>query len=321
MTIALVSDLGGTNFRAALVEESGAILHRRQVPTPERASTEETVAVLLDLFRTVIDEGGHQPIVAAAATAGLTDGERGVVVASPNIPGFRDVRLAERITEAFGIPALVENDASAAALAEYRFGAGRGARNVLHATLGTGIGGGIIIGGRLYRGSRGFAGEIGHVIIDPAGPLCGCGSHGCIESFVGGVAFTRRARTLISTGRSPHLAQIVGDREPEATDLHEAAVAGDAASETEIRHAGHMLGIGLGSVVTVLDPDRLTLSGGLLAMGDMLLGPMRAAMKEKSYGPSASIDIRLTELDEDPGLLGAAAVAFEALETQRFSEG
>ncbi len=311
----LAADFGGTNLRAAVVDESGQLVDRRVLDTPIEASKDEIIAEVTGLLFSIARAAPDPPLAACVATAGLVDADNGRVILAPNIPGFRNLPLTPPIQERLGIPAYIENDASAAALGEFRFGAGRGLRHLLHATLGTGIGGGIVINGRLYRGASGLAGEIGHIILDPAGPLCNCGSRGCLEALVSGVAFSGRARRLIASGRSSTLRDMVGEREPTAQDLFRAAVSGDTLAEAEIRNGGHLLGLGLGGLVNVLNPDAVTLSGGLLAMGEMLLGPMREAMYSLAYGPAAGTGIRLSELGDDSGLLGAAAVAFERLDS------
>ncbi len=233
---------------------------------------------------------------------------------SPNIPAFRNLTLTAPLAERLALPVSIENDAAAAALGEYRFGAARGARHLLHATLGTGIGGGLVVDGRLYRGAQGLAGEIGHIVLDPAGPPCGCGARGCLEAIAGGVAFGKRAQRLVESGAAPVLASLAADRAPTAGDLAQAAARGEDAAIAEIRNGGHTIGIGLGSIVNVLNPDLVTLSGGLLGMGDFLLAPLRAAMASLAYGPAANTPVRVSELDEDAGLLGAAAVAFASLD-------
>jgi glucokinase len=311
----IAGDLGGTNLRAAIVDEDGNILLRRQVDTPESASRDEITAIVVELFRTVAREGSERAAALCVATAGLVDADGGRVLLAANIPGFRDIVLTPPLTDALGIPSFIENDASAAALGEFRFGAGRGARHLLHVTVGTGIGGGIVIGGHLHRGEHGFAGEIGHTIIEPAGPRCTCGSRGCLEAVVSGTAFARRARELIAAGKSAQLKALAAESgDVTSNQLFEAARAGDPVCEAEIRHGGHMLGLGIGSIVNVLDPTRVTLSGGLLAMGDMLLEPARSALRSLPYGPASGASFALSTLGEDAGLLGAAAVAFERLE-------
>ncbi|MGE5594546.1 MAG: ROK family protein, partial [Hyphomicrobiales bacterium] len=265
------------------------------------------------LFRDISAKSPTPPLAAALGVPGLINADEGMVILAPNVAGFRNLVLTTPIQEQLGIPVYIENDASAAALGEYRFGAGRGTRHLLHATLGTGIGGGLVIDGKLYRGSRGLAGEIGHIIIDPAGPRCNCGSRGCLEAMVSGVAFAERARRILATGGSPVLLELVGYREPTGADLYAAAKAGDKQCEAEIRHGGHLLGLGLGSLVNVLNPDAVTLSGGLLAMGEMLLASMRESMYSIAYGPASGTIVRLSTLGDEAGLQGAAAVAFERL--------
>lgn len=310
----LAADFGGTHLRAAIVDDAGTVAYRAERPTPGTASPAEAVAAVVELLAGTVRDSGARPAAACIATAGLVSGSEGKVVLAPNIPGFRSLVLTTPVAERLGIPAYIENDASAAALGEFRFGAGRGTRHLLHATLGTGIGGGLVIGGRLYRGANGFAGEIGHMVVDPAGPRCVCGSRGCLEALVSGVAFAARARRLLELGKSEVLKEVVSYEEPTAAHLYDAARKGDAVCEAEIRNGGHILGLALGSLVNVLNPDALTLSGGLLAMGEMLLEPMRAAMRSMAYGAAGTAKVRLSELGENAGLLGAAAVAFEYLD-------
>ena len=312
--VVLAADFGGTHLRAALVSDGGQVLQRREQATPEAATPQSIIAEVVELLAGVAALGDERPEAACIATAGLIDAARGRVILAPNIPGFRNLVLTTPIAERLNIPAYIENDASAAALGEFRFGAAQGMRHLLHATIGTGIGGGIVIDGKLYRGAQGLAGEIGHIILDPAGPRCACGSRGCLEAMVSGVAFAARAQRLIASGKSPALKEIAGDREPTAADLHAAATQGDQVCEAEIRHGGHLLGLALGSLVNVLNPDAVTLSGGLLAMGEMLLGPMKEAMYSLAYGPAAGTLLKVSTLGDDAGLLGAAAVALEYLE-------
>ncbi|MEO8538251.1 MAG: ROK family protein [bacterium] len=310
----LAADFGGTHLRAAIVDEEGAIHYRVDHPTPDEGTPQSIIVRVVELLAEAAAQGSPAPSAACIATAGLINANEGKVILAPNIPGFRNLVLTTPVAQRLGIPAYIENDASAAALGEFRFGAGKGTRHLLHATLGTGIGGGIVVDGRLYRGAKGLAGEIGHIILDPAGPKCNCGSRGCLEAMVSGVAFAERARRILEQGKSRVLHEVVGYGDPTSAHLYTAASKGDAVCEAEIRHGGHLLGLGLGSLVNVLNPDAVTLSGGLLAMGDMLLLPMKEAMYSLAYGPAAGTLVRISTLGEDAGLLGAAAVAFERLD-------
>jgi glucokinase len=309
----IAADIGGTNLRAAVVDAAGHILARRQAPTPKAATANEIIGEIVALLRAVVQRSDEPPLGVCLAVPGLINGDAGKVVIAPNVPGFRNLILTTPVSEALGVPAFIENDASAAGLGEFRFGAGRGTRNLIHATLGTGIGGGLVIEGRLYRGSKGLAGEIGHMVMDPAGPVCNCGSRGCLEALVSGVAFAERARRLLARKHPPILAEVVGDRTPTAVDLMAAAQQSCPFSIAEIQNGGHTLGLAFGGLTNVLNPDAITLSGGLLAMGDLLLGPMRKAMYSIAYGPASGTLVRTSTLGDDAGLLGAAAVAFERL--------
>ena len=310
----LAADFGGTNLRAAIVNESGEVLYRTEHATPSTGTPQSIIVEVVELLTAAVKSSGATPAGACIATAGLIHADEGKVILAPNIPGFRNLVLTTPVAERLGIPVFIENDANAAALGEFRFGAGRGTRHLLHGTLGAGGGGGIIVDGKLYRGARGLAGEIGHIIINPSGPRCNCGSRGCLEAMASGVALAERARRMLELGKSKVLHELVGYEDPTAYHLWKAAERGDAGCEAEIRHAGHLLGLGIGSLVNVLNPDAVTLSGGLLAMGEMLVGPMREAMYSLAYGPAAGTLLRMSELGEDAGLLGAAAVAMERLD-------
>lgn len=310
----LAADFGASNLRAAVVTPEGEVTARRQTDTPADESADVVLSRVIGLLSAVAEASPEAPEAACIAIAGFVDAVEGKLIVSPNAPGFRNLVFTTPVEQALGIPCSLENDASAAALGEFRFGAGRGYRHLVHVTVGTGIGGGLVLDGHLYRGSRGMAGEIGHMILDPAGPSCNCGSRGCLESMASGTAFAERARRLISSGRSPILAEIAGDEEPRGEHLREAAKQGDLLSEAEIRHGGHMLGLGLGSLANILNPEVITISGGLIAMGDMYFQPAREALAARAYGPSAGLEIRFSELDEDAGILGAAAVGLEYLE-------
>ncbi|MES4792503.1 MAG: hypothetical protein C4321_05505, partial [Chloroflexota bacterium] len=210
----VAADFGGTHLRAAVVAEDGAVGYRADRRTPAQASAAEMVGLVLDLLGEVVGTSGVRAEAACIATAGLVNANEGKVIFAPNIGGFRDVVLTTPVAQRLGIPAFIENDASAAALGEFRYGAGRGTRHLLHATLGTGIGGGLVIDRRLYRGAQGLAGEIGHMVVDPSGPRCACGSRGCLEALVSGVAFAARARRLLEQGKSAVLKEIVGYEDP-----------------------------------------------------------------------------------------------------------
>jgi glucokinase len=307
----LAADFGGTRLRAAIVDERGRVEQRHEVESPDER--EGVLPIVLALLERTAGDAGDGLDACCIASAGMIDAKRGRVIISPNIPGFRGLEMAGPASERLGIPVWLENDASAAALGEHRFGAGREYNHFAHLTLGTGIGGGLVLDGRLYRGARGFAGEFGHMTIDPTGPDCSCGSRGCVEAFASGTAFARRAKRLVESGRSRLLAEVVGADEPSGEHLLAAARQGDPLSEAEIRNGGHCLGLGVGSLINLLNPEAITMSGGLLALGELYLEPMRKAIAATAFGPTTGVAIKVSELGDDAGLLGAAAVALEYL--------
>lgn len=310
----LAADFGGTNLRAAIVSEEGDVSVRNQVDTPASGNRDEILNTVVSLLSNTAAQSGLPIVAASIANAGLIDASRGRVVISPNAAGFRDLVLTEPVSAELGVPCFIENDASAAALGEHRYGAAKRYRHLLHVTVGTGIGGGLVLNGRLYRGARGFAGEIGHIILDPAGPPCNCGSRGCLEALSSGTGLATRARRLIGAGRSALLAEIAAGQSPSGEHLFEAAQRGDTVCEAEIRNAGHTLGLGIGSLLNVLNSEAVTISGGLTVLGDMYFGPMRDALASLAYGPAAGVQVLFSSLGQDAGLLGAAAVALEYLD-------
>jgi glucokinase len=251
------------------------------------------------------------------ATPGPIDAPRGVVTATPNLPGWRDVPLGRMIQEEFGLPTYLENDANAAALAEQRFGAGRGADDMIYVTASTGIGGGFILDGRLYRGATGAAAEVGHMTILPHGPRCGCGNRGCLEALASGAAIAREARERIARGVPTLMAELAeGDLDHiSAKMVAQAAEQGDAEAREIIDAAMTYLGVGMANLVNILNPQLLVIGGGLTKMGPRLFDPVRRAVDRQAFSATAfAVEIKRAELGEEVGLLGAAAVAMAAIE-------
>jgi len=234
---------------------------------------------------------------------------RGIVPNAPQLPGWQDVPLARLLGERFGLPTLLENDASAAALGEHRFGAGRGSHYMLYITVSTGVGGGIIIDGALYRGKSGAAGEFGHVIIDVNGPACGCGSNGCLESFVSGTAIAKRGEKLAESDDSPVLARLRKEEGRVTAEMMErAAKMGDATSREAFRQAGHYLGVALAGFVNVFDPEVIVIGGGVAKAGDLLLEQARVTMESQAMTqPLKGVHLTVSELGEFAGTMGMVA--------------
>jgi len=292
-------DLGGTKILSGLVERDGMISARRERPTPT-ASQEELLAAIEAEVEALL---GERPAALGFGIPSRLDRRTGLALGSVNIP-LADVDFGGRMRGRFGLPVGVENDANAAALAEWRLGAGRGAQDLVMLTLGTGVGGGLVLGGRHYRGWA----ELGHVVVVAGGPPCqgSCTGHGHIEAVASGQAAERAAREVLGEGAG-------------APELIAAARAGDARAVEALAEIGRLLGAGIGSLVNVFDPDVVVIGGGFgAAAGELVLGPARDAARAEALVPAGEA-LRLVEaeLGADAGLIGAGLVAFEALDGAR----
>ena len=313
-------DLGGTKIVAGLVDREGRVVARHHRSTEANEGRDAVVRRLMDATAQLLTtEGINRQQVAAIAIAspGPIDARRGVVTAPPNLPGWRDVPLGRMIQEEFGLPTSLENDANAAALAEHRFGAGRGVDHMIYVTASTGIGGGFILDGRLYRGATGAAAEVGHMTILPHGPRCGCGNRGCLEALASGTAIAREARERVARGAPMLFAELAdGDLDRiTAKMVAQAAEQGDEEAREIIDTAMIYLGVGMANLVNVLNPQLLVIGGGLTKMGARLFDPVRRAVDRRAFpATAAAVEIKCAELGEEVGLLGAAAVAMAATE-------
>lgn len=308
-------DIGGTKIAGALVDSGGRITHREQLPTPgvDAAQILDTTA---EMVTSLVRAAGGEVSGIGMACAGMVDRRTGRMWFAPNLP-LRDLDVAGEIHRRTGFTVVLENDANAAAWGEYRFGAGVDCDDMLLATVGTGVGGGCIIDDRLLRGAFGIGGEIGHITLDPHGPRCGCGNHGCLEVYASGTALERYARELIASDE----AKGVGLRErcggdPEALtgqDVTELARGGDEGAAGLFTLLGTRLGEGLASVCAVVDPAIVVIGGGVAETGALLMDPVREAFDAhligRGYRPSPTI-VAAT-LGNDAGLVGAAALARE----------
>jgi glucokinase len=310
--IAAGADLGGTKIHTVIAKADGEVLGEDRRPTEAVEGPDAVIARIASSVRAACDRAGVA--VESVAGAGISspgpcDPKRGVVTNAPNLPGFHDVHITRLVSEALGLPVLLENDANAAAYGELCFGAGRGKRHIVYVTLGTGIGGGIIIDGKIYEGASGAAGEVGHIIIDPDGPPCNCGARGCVEALASGPAIAREAKRAIADGRSPIMAQLAGGARPNAELVLRAAQQGDDVARDIIQRAGHSLGIGLIGVLNCLNPEALILGGGLIGLGDLYLEPAINTAKSAAFEQiMADVTITIAALGERSGALGAAAL-------------
>ena len=311
-------DIGGTKVLALVVDPvTGAEAARRQVPTVSHpvGLLEQVVEVVTQLRAEVGRIAGI-----GLGTPGLVD-RQGVLRFAPNLPGVRDLDLTTPLQQRFGLPVVAENDASCAALAEHRLGAARGADDAIVITQGTGIGGGIIVDGRLLRGAHGFAGEPGHVLIDPSGPRCACGSPGHWEAFASGTGLANLARLLVAEGRGAGLLERAGGDPAALRGEHVSAALDDGdpdAAEVLHRFAG-WVAHGLGGLVSLFDPEVIVLGGGLSAISDDFLDEVRAELPHAvlAWGHRPPVPVVPAELGAEAGAIGAAVAVRTALEGAR----
>lgn len=302
-------DVGGTKIAAGVVNEAGEILTMVRRPTP----TDEAGAILATILEAVTELRELHDVEAIGVGApGFINTERTTVMFAPNVR-WRDEPLAEQIASATGLPTVLENDANAAAWGEFKFGAAKGRSSAAIITVGTGIGGGIILGGQLLRGSYGFAGEIGHINMVPDGQLCGCGERGCWEMYSSGTALVGLARTLARDALDSRLVELA-DGDPAAiSGLHvtQAAREGDTLARECFAEVGKWLGQGMADLAAILDPEVVVLAGGVSEAGDVLLSPAHDQFMERL----TARDIRptppivLAQLGNDAGIIGAADLA------------
>lgn len=307
-------DLGGTKILSIVVDDDMRILGSDLRPTEAWEGPDSVIEGILESVR--IAAAGRPLRAVGIATPGPSDPDQGIVTTPPNLPGWRNVPLARLVGERLSVPAWIENDANAAAMAEFRLGAGRGKRHMLLITLGTGIGGGIIIDSRLYRGASGGAGEVGHQQLVPSGPRCGCGRSGCLEALASGRALAARAEEIITAHPHGILARLAAedDHPPTARTLAQAADKGDAEAALAIEQAGRYLGAGLTNLINIFNPQVVALGGNLRKLGERYLGPALAVVKDEAFRQHlADVAIVEAELAEEVGAIGAALVATERL--------
>lgn len=310
----LAVDLGGTNLRAAVVADDGTLSHRRSVPTQAESGPEAVVGRLVALIDRVAAEAGIDPDApAGVAIPGPLDPRTGVVYFTPNLRGWREFRLGDALRARTERPIRLGNDGNCAALGEARFGVGTGVADLVYFALGTGVGGGIISGGRLIDGPRGLGGEVGHVVVALDGPRCHCGSVGCLEAYAAGWAITRDADLVATTADGAAIRREAGDGRITPTVVAAAAEAGDPAAHAILERAGRALGAVAGAFVNLFNPDLVVVGGGVGTLGEALLGPARRGLAAHSFpAPRATTRLVASALGDDTALLGAAALAFAA---------
>ena len=300
-------DVGGTKC-LAVVLDGGRITGEARVPTPDRSGS------LLNAIAALVHQvaGGTAPTAVGVGAPGLVDVD-GVLRFAPNLPGIVGLGLKAELEPRLGVPVQADNDATCAAWGERQLGAARGFDEVLLVTLGTGIGGGIVTGGRISRGANGFAGEIGHMVVDPDGPACLCGRQGCWERFASGTGLGRLGREAALAGRATRVRELAGGDPDQVRGEHvtTAAAEGDTEAVAVMEHLAWWVALGLANLANVFDPQAFVLGGGLAEAGDVLLAPVRSAFADAvgGHGHRPAVEIVPATLGERAGAIGAACLA------------
>ncbi len=304
-------DVGGTNVKIALVDFDGKIVYSNTVPTRAEMGFEAGVNNIKQAIKELMSETGESLQTIEAIGFGLPgqiDYKEGVVKNLPNIPGWVNIPLAKIIEDEFSIPTRLDNDVRCAALGELNFGAGKGCENLICITVGTGIGSGIVLNGKLVRGAANAAGEIGHIKMTMNdGPLCGCGDYGCFEAYASGPAIVTMAKEYISGGKSAKYKEMATDGIISPYIVAQAALQGDAVSIQIFKQMGKIIGLGLSSVVNLLNPEKIIIGGGVADAGDILLEPIKQTIKERAMSIQAnSVSVVPAQLANTAGVIGAS---------------
>lgn len=304
-------DVGGTKIAGGVVGPDGSLIARSELPT----ESEQPAAIVAAVLKVVRELRATAPAATAVGcgAAGLVDSSAGIILGAPNL-SYRNLALRALVEEHAGLPVVIDNDANVAALGEAAYGAGTGGGDQVMVTVGTGVGGGIIIGGDIYRGHHGLGAELGHIVVDPNGPVCGCGNRGCLEALSSGTALGRMARERID-GNTESLVLKLAGGDPESITgaiVGQAAVEADAFALACLRDLGWWLGVGLASFVNIFDPGIVVVGGGVTeGVGELLLQPARESMRAHVLGLSWRTEPAVVpaRLGNDAGIVGAGVLA------------
>lgn len=307
-------DIGGTKLATVIADNTGKIINKIRQPTYADKGPEYAIELLISMvYQTTKNAKLELKDVSAIGVScgGPLDTKTGIVYSPPNLPGWEAYPLKERLENQFSIPVTIENDANACALAEYRFGGGRGYDSVLYMTMSTGIGGGIVLNGEIYRGANDSAGEVGHQILLPDGPLCGCGKRGCLESLCSGPAIAKRAKDSIQKDSHTAILRLANGDIDSVKSEHvlEAARQGDRLAQKLIDETAYYMGWGIANLVNILNPDIVLLGTIAIAAGDLLLEPIRATVSSYAMErPVEAVTIMPAMLGESLGDLAAISL-------------
>ncbi len=311
MKIGLAADLGGTNLRMAAIEINGNVCHRLKIETPKAERAEEIVRVIVESAQTCRDAVKEKGKISGfgLAVAGTVNPLNGVISNAPNVPCLEGFPLPDILSRELDLPVILENDANAAAVGENWLGASKDFQNSICVTLGTGVGGGIIIDGKVLRGADGTAAEIGHICVEPFGAPCGCGSLGCVEQYSSAQAIVRLTRELESQYPKSDLTEKYNLT---ALEIYEAGKDGDELALEVFRRQGFYLGIALADLINILNPDVIVMGGGAAAGWDLFMPHARAQIRLRAYRqPAERVKLVTAACGDDAGILGAAKLVFE----------
>jgi len=308
-------DIGGTKIAVALAGTYGQRLSIFRFPTEIELGPHRILDNAIMEIKRMVEEARGRLIAVGVGCGGPLDRGRGLILSPPNLPGWDEFPITEILEKQFSVPVLLDNDANAAALGEYKYGAGRGFKNIVYITISTGIGGGIIGGGEIVHGVGDGAGEVGHITVREDDPVCGCGARGCMEAICSGTSIARRAREKLSSGAQSSMTEMVADTDGvTAHTVVEAARKGDALACEIWDETIHYLAIGINNIIATLAPEAVILGGGVATVGEMLLKPLREQIQERvKILPVEKISILQAALGGDSGIYGALILGQQAI--------
>jgi glucokinase len=310
-------DLGGTKVIAAIVDQNGSILSQANAPTQKEDAAEIVISRIGDLVSSVLADSGvgiSQIRGIGIATAGIIDTNRQMVIFASNL-NWSDVAIGDKLGQRFGVPVQLINDANSAAVAEWAFGSASGTDDLIYVTVSTGVGAGIISGGRLITGIGDSAGEFGHISLDPEGPLCACGNRGCLENYVSGLALAKMAQEQLQAGAESSLRTVCEGELGRITakEIGEQAESGDPLSISLMKQAGYYLGVGLTNLIHLFNPQVIVFGGGVMKNGRILLEEAERVIRQRCISRMASqATFQFTTMGAEAGVLGAAGLYFPA---------
>ncbi|HEX8774142.1 MAG TPA: ROK family protein [Pyrinomonadaceae bacterium] len=315
-------DIGGTKIAVALADTDGNVISHTRFDTRVELGPHRILERALAEIERMREETGTHLVALGVGCGGPLDRERGLILSPPNLPDWDEFPIIEIIEKRLGIPALLDNDANAAALGEFNYGAGRGLSNIVYITISTGIGGGIIIKGQIFHGVNDGAGEVGHITVLPDGPACGCGGRGCLEAICSGTSIARRARERLLAGAHSSITTMAGEiNAVTAKVVAEAVRTGDKLAAEIWDETTYYLAVGISNIINVLAPEAVILGGGVSTAGELLLEPLRRQVQSRNTMlPPDKINILQAALGGDSGSYGALILGQNGIASKEHDE-